>query len=924
MAPVVVLALVATVVALLELEEPPSWLGWCPPWAAAVVVAVLGVAGTWSLEQWAQRRQDVAAQEQVAVDRLRRHLGRQEGLPQVGERGAGGLLLGIHEALPLEPMASAPAAVPAVRRLRALGGGRQQRGETVVEPDVDLPVFVERDVSEQLRSWMRTAGRDGGFIVLVGNSCVGKTRLLFESARAELADFAVLAPDLGDGGLVNALAEASFPLPKLMVWLDELQRFLSGPFFVNDEGAGHAPLSASAVRKLLAADTPVVIVGTLWPEYATELRATELAPDTGAQHPRYPAAVDILGMGGVRDLVVQPFSPTERARAATLAARDPRLAHAVADRDYNVTEALAGARQIMRRYQQATDVNQAVIHAAIDARRLGIQGPLTRELLCAAARGYFTTVEPDDTWFERALAELSSSSRRDDRATAPLIPLPTADRRAVLGYTVADYLQQRLAWRRRSEQLSALTWQALVEHTADLDDRLRLADGAYRRLVYGAAETLYRALAFSSSEAALELADLLDDQGKTEEALEVLRAIADTSEAAAGQLARLLADCGRIDELRERADAGDRRAAQVLADVLAEQGDVAGLRVRADAGDADAVDQLIGLLDRQNDTDELRRLADAGDGSATDHLALVLRRQGDIDELQRVLRARADAGDHNAAFQLADLVSEQGDTDEALRVLRVHAEMGSRAAVGRLSESLIRRGHVDEALQLLRSRADAGDAYASIRLAVLLAEQGRVDELRIRAGAGDYEATDQLADLLIRRGDTDEALKVLGDLAETGDRSAANRVEDLLRRQGNDEEALQQLRNRAESGDLGAFDDLTWRLVEQGDVDEALRLLRTRADAGEYAAALGLARFLGDHSRLDELRARADAGERPAADRLVSLLAEQEDLEALYAEVHAGTEGAARELITFLEAHGEKDTAQQLCTRGFALPEDPT
>ncbi|MFF5306730.1 tetratricopeptide repeat protein [Streptomyces sp. NPDC013161] len=920
----VVLALVAAVVALLELEEPPSWLGWCPPWAAAVVVAVLGVAGTWSLEQWAQHRQDVAAQEQVAVDRLRRHLGRQEGLPQVGERGAGGLLLGIHEALHLEPVASAPTAVPAVRRLRVLGGGRQQRGHAVVEPDVDLPVFVERDVSEQLRSWMRTAGHDGGFIVLVGNSCVGKTRLLFESARAELADFAVLAPDLGDGGLVNALAEASFPLPKLVVWLDELQRFLPGPFFVNDEVAGHTPLSASAVRKLLAADTSVAIVGTLWPEYATELRATELAPGSAAQHPRYPAAVDILSIGGVRDLVVQPFSLTERARAATLAVWDPRLAQAVADRDYNVTEALAGARQIMRRYQQATDLNQAVIHAAIDARRLGIQGPLTRELLCAAARGYFTTVEPDDAWFERALAELSSSSRRDDRATAPLIPLPTADRRAVLGYTVADYLQQRLAWRRRSEQLSAITWQALVEHTVDLDDRLRLADGAYRRLVYGAAETLYRALAPGNCEAALELADLLDDQGKSEGAQEVLRAIAESNEAAAIHLARLLADGGRIDELRARAGTGDRRAAQVLAAVLAEQGDVAELRARADAGDADAVDQLIGLLAQQDNADELRRLADAGDGSAADHLALVLRRQGEIDELQQVLRARADVGDHNAAFQLADLLSEQGDIDEALRVLRVHAEMGSRAAVGRLSESLIQRGHVDQALQLLRSRADAGDSYASVRLAVLLAEQGRVDELRTRAGAGDYEATDQLADLLARRGDTDEALQLLGGLAETGDRSAANRVEDLLRQKGNDEEALQQLRTRADSGDLDASNELARCLVQQGDVDEALRLLRKRADSGEYAAALRLVQVLGDYGMLDELRARADAGESAAAERLVSLLAEQGDLEALYEEVHAGTEGAPRELITYLEAHGEEDRAQQLCTRGFALPDNPT
>jgi hypothetical protein len=38
-----------------------------------------------------------------------------------------------------------------------------------------------------------------------------------------------LAPDLGDGELANQLAAATFPLPRLLVWLDELQRFLDGP-----------------------------------------------------------------------------------------------------------------------------------------------------------------------------------------------------------------------------------------------------------------------------------------------------------------------------------------------------------------------------------------------------------------------------------------------------------------------------------------------------------------------------------------------------------------------------------------------------------------------------------------------------------------------------------------------------------------------
>ncbi|MFC4036124.1 hypothetical protein ACFO3J_32430 [Streptomyces polygonati] len=82
-----------------------------------------------------------------------------------------------------------------------------------------------------VRERMRTASVEGGFLVLVVDSSVGKTRLLYESARAVLGDFVVLAPELGDGGLVNTVAVAAFPLPRPIVWLDELQRFVPGPYF---------------------------------------------------------------------------------------------------------------------------------------------------------------------------------------------------------------------------------------------------------------------------------------------------------------------------------------------------------------------------------------------------------------------------------------------------------------------------------------------------------------------------------------------------------------------------------------------------------------------------------------------------------------------------------------------------------------------
>lgn len=241
--------------------------------------------------------------------------------------------------------------------------------------DPALPTFVPRTeakIENRVRTWMRTARHDGGMLLLVGDSSVGKTRLLYETARTELGDFALLAPGLGDGELVNAVAElttdAEADLPPLLVWLDELQRFLSGPYLTP----GSTPITPTAARRLLDADTPVIIVGTLWPSYAAELRATDPAHTDGSPRPRHPDAADILTDPRRHEFTLDTFSEAERAAAATAAATDPRLAQALAVRDFNVTETLAGAPQLIRRYDQARGAAQAVLHAAIDIRRLGM------------------------------------------------------------------------------------------------------------------------------------------------------------------------------------------------------------------------------------------------------------------------------------------------------------------------------------------------------------------------------------------------------------------------------------------------------------------------------------------------------------------------------------------------------------------------
>lgn len=197
--------------AMLAMQELPPWLGWAPDWLIVVAAALAAFLEEWAA-RWLTRRRAEADAEEEAVKKLREHLGRQKTLARLGKRTATALDLRVHPAIPLDPEKAGP------------------DGTAGLDPD--LPTFIGRGVLEdEVRRWMRNAATEGGFLVLVGDSSVGKTRLLYHLAREQLGDFPVLLPDLGvgDGELINTVAKPTFPLPKLLVWLDELQRFLESP-----------------------------------------------------------------------------------------------------------------------------------------------------------------------------------------------------------------------------------------------------------------------------------------------------------------------------------------------------------------------------------------------------------------------------------------------------------------------------------------------------------------------------------------------------------------------------------------------------------------------------------------------------------------------------------------------------------------------
>lgn len=673
----------------------------------------------------------------------------------------------------------------------------------------ELPVYVERDTDTAVggvRALIQKAARGrGGLVVLVGGSSVGKTRCAYEAVRHLLPTWWLLHP--ADTEQIHQLAAA--PPPRLVVWLDELQRYLGGP----------TGLRASTVRSLLAQGA--VLVATLWPE---RHRLYNALPQSGQSDP-YAAEREVLSLADVVH-IDSAFSPAERRRAHQAAKNgDARIALALESASYGLTQTIAAAPQLVHHWRGADPYQKAVLNAAIDATRLGVQSRLSTGFLREAAPGYcdarHRALAPPN-WFEAALAYATEPVHG---AIAALSPLAEAMGRPV-GYAVADYLLQHASNERRTAVVPATTWDACLTHVADPADQNRLADQASGRLLYLYAQPLYaKAASAGIHSAAVELAELLLRQGRKEEAISLLRAPTRAGDSYASvQLIHLLAEEGRSAEARTYANAGNEEAVAWWANQLIDQG---------------LVDDAL---------EWLRMWVRAGLPFAVTRLGSLLADQGRVEEAIAFWRSRIEAGDNGPTLRLADLLARNGRVEEAMALWRARAEAGDHRAGTLLALRLAKRGQVDEAMAFWRSKAEAGDSFSSFRYANLMAEQGRVEDaialLQERAQAGDNRDALHLAELFVKYGRAAEAIAFWRARAEAGDNHAALRLAELLAEQGHTEEAIAFLQARGEVHDSFTAKWLAEHMVSQGRVETAMELLRASVAAGHEHAADELARLL--------------------------------------------------------------------------------
>jgi len=184
------------------------------------------------------------------------------------------------------------------------------------------------------------------------------------------------------------------------------------------------------------------------------------------------------------------------------------------------------------------------------------------------------------------------------------------------------------------------------------------------------------------------------------------------------------------------ARSGEQEGAWKLADLLERQGKdeqaAALLRTYADAGNTEAIWRLHELLERQGHVEEaltwVRRHAELGNPVALVLLGSRLLRQGADEEAERLYRRWAEEKAEPAAmWYLAELLAGTGRLSEAITWFQRSYQdsmFGMNALVDRLEEL----GCIEAAEAPLQARADKGDTSALDHLARLFERLGRNDQ----------------------------------------------------------------------------------------------------------------------------------------------------------------------------------------------------
>ncbi|MFE4634503.1 hypothetical protein ACFRJ1_14175 [Streptomyces sp. NPDC056773] len=730
-----------------------------------------------------------------------------------------------------------------------------------------MPAYVRREHDRVLARVVEdaSAGRSRA-VVLVGGSSTGKTRACWEAVQPLAAQEWRLWHPFDPTRAQDALDDLPRVAPRTVVWLNEAQHYL------GDRVAGER-IAASVHRLLMSVERgPVLVLGTLWPEYATRYTALPV-PNQEDPHSR----VRELLTG--RTLTVpETFDAPALAAAAALADGGDRLlagALVRAGDGGRVTQDLAGAPELLNRYRHATPAAAAVLEAAMDARRLSVRLHLPQAFLTDAAADYLTDTDYDqltEDWAEQAFAELAAPvhgklaplrrttprTRRRPPAPAPTVhgPPPSITRPV---FRLADYLEQHGRASRSHLCPPASFWHAAHTHLTDPDDLNNLTRAAEDRHRLQWAHALrHRAAAHGSPDALARLAMMREKAGQWAGAETLYQQAADHgSDYAVHRLALI------------RQKAGDQDGLEALAQQAAARGSHFTLYrlalMREGAGDREGAEAFY------------RQIADHGNRVplyhvALRHLALMREETGDLKGAEAFALQSFDHGDPDALWDLASRREQVGDRYGAEALYRRLADHGHPEALWHLAVKREAAGDGDGAEYLYRQAAEHGSSSAVLHLAVKLEQAGDRDAAealalrapdttgssalghlaKMRERAGDWEGAEALARRSVDHGHPQALTHLAHVRREAGDREGAEALYRYAANHGYPDALDSLAAMREEAGDRAGLDALYQQAIDHGSSYAVHRLARIRQQVGDRDGLEALARRAVDHGHAAE------------------------------------------------------------------------
>jgi tetratricopeptide (TPR) repeat protein len=818
-----------------------------------------------------------------------------------------------------------------------------------------LPAYVCREHDMRLGQAVdRAASGQNTIVMLVGGSSTGKTRACWEAIQRLPGDWRLWHP-LEPSPPESVLQGLNAITSRTVLWLNEAQQYL----LTHDPELGERV--AAGLRELLRDPRrgPVLVLGTIWPEYRALLTAE---PDPAGPGRRNQARALLTGTS-----IEVPEKFTRAAIQALRSAADPRLVQAALyAEDGQITQYLAGVPVLLERYRIAPAPAKALIHAAMDIRRLGHGPMLPCALLAAAAPGYLTGQQweaLDDDWPDQALAYTGQPCRGVRGPLTPLRARPGQSAPDQPYYRLSDYLDQIGRAERRTQSVPAALWDALLAHSK-ATDLAQLGRQAEERGLYRYAFRFYSAAAKAGDPRALScMGGLFWKMGRTDEAITWLQARVDAGESECLHwLANMLRDAGRTEEAmavyRRSADNGSANDMRWLASMLRAAGrtdeaivvyqravEAYGADSNASSFDLEAVERLMTEAGRVVELISwLKIRAEAGNGIAGTAGARLLEKKERYEEAASFcqLAAAAHGADTieglQALGQAADLMKKAGRIEEAIAIYQQIADMPGAdpwlAGSAEYSAAKLLRNsdRADEALTWLSRRATAGQSSCHQQVTELLKEKGQLEEaitwLETLARAGDRNASWLVTDLLEEAGRTEEAISWLKSAAKASGHHL-RRLADKLVDKGRAGEAIELCRHAADNGDTYGRMLAAELLQKEGRTEEAIAVLPVAAISGtdKHSASMraARARLLREAGREDEaigwLKDRAEAGDTTAAEMVTGLLLETgQDDEAigwLKDRAEAGDTAAARRAAAMLHEAGR---AEEMITWLSQLP----